>query len=228
MLLNESHYQKKLLVMSVYGAQSYKWYPIQTKYLSENSFNFEHAIYLNNINIEHKGVVVGRTNTSDKGYIQHLNGLCELIKYAMYGDYRAWLILDCDCFPIVNNWESLLNNRNSAIVRIENFDTFIHPSCVYCVDKSIRFSISDVTNLLGDNFSEIIGVGDGYFPLFRTNMLNYHKVAYGIYYNAFYHHGAGSRRPIFRSDSYYGMKSCAAYTDKFFEDPNMFINNLKQ
>ncbi len=194
---------KKLLVMSVYGVESHKWYSIQKKFLNETTYNYEHAIYFNNIEFEHDDTVVGRSDTNDEGYIQHFNGLCELIKYAMDGDYRAWLILDCDCFPIVNNWESLLKNKNSAIVRIENFDTFIHPSCVYCVDKSIKFNVSKITNLLGESFDELIGVGDGYFPLIRTNKVNYHPVAFGIYYNLFYHHGAGSRGCEFRSDSYY-------------------------
>lgn len=199
---------KKLLIMSVYGSESYKWYQIQKEFISRNTFNFEHAIYLNNISFEHHGCVVGEVATNEPGHVQHYNGLCELIKYAESGDYRAWLILDCDCFPVDDEWEFKLINRNSAVVRTENFDTFIHPSCVYCVDRSIKFEISTMTNLLGNSFSELIGVGDGYFPLFRTNKINYHPVAYGVYYDVFYHHGAGSRYMGFRSDRYYNPK-CA-------------------
>lgn len=194
---------KKLLVMSVYGAESYKWYSIQREFLLKNTHNFEHAIYFNNIVFEHDDVVVGRSQTDEDGYVQHYKGLCKLLEYAMKGDYRAWLILDCDCFPIHNDWENKLNKRNSAIVRTENFDTFIHPSCVYCVDRSIKFQISQVVNLLGDSFHELIGVGTKYFPLLRTNRINHHPVAFGVYYDIFYHHGAGSRIAEFRSDGYY-------------------------
>lgn len=240
-----SHSEKPLLIMSVFGSESEKWLDIQIDALKLTTENYEHAIYVNNPSDEWVSLVqqslnkpndfrgctvVGLSNTSLDGKMQHYCGLSKLLSYAhaRRNDYRAWLVLDCDCFPIASNWESILNGRNSSIVRVENLDTFYHPSAVYCVDNSLNFIIGKYKNILGDEFDELMAVGS-FFPLLRTNRLNLHPLKYGIYYDIFYHHCAGSRRFETRSDSYYRTidhETMERYDEEFFRDKWSFIRKI--
>jgi hypothetical protein len=40
--------------------------------------------------------------------------------------------------------------------------------------------------------------------MLRTNLVNYHPIAAGVYHHLFYHHGAGSRNFKFRLINKYG------------------------
>ncbi len=215
----------KLLVMSVYGKNSAKWLDIQHDALQRTTRDYEHAIYLNNIDISHDNMrVIGKSITDLPDTQQHYCGLLQLIEYAKCRDDRAWLILDCDCFPINQNWEAILGNKNASIIRTENLDTFNHPSAVYCVDRSLKFKISEHTNLAGHKFDELAAYGK-FFPLLRSNKINYHPLKYGIYYDLFYHHCAGSREFVSRSDQYYGTRY-PNLDSEFFADPYGFIRPL--
>jgi len=220
---------KPLLIMSVFGENSSKWLSIQREALDKTTVNFEHAVYLNNI--EHTDfnhcTIVGSTVSSDDGKIQHYKGLLKLLDYARSGDYRAWLVLDCDCFPIRKDWESVLNGRNSCIIRTENLDTFFHPSAVYCVDGRLDFVVDKQQNLLDEEFDELRAVGS-FFPLLRTNRVNYHPLKYGIYYDIFYHHCAGSRKFQTRSDNYYLIDGTMyEHDEEFFKNVWEFIRKLR-
>lgn len=220
---------KPLLVMSVFGGENApKWFDIQREAINKTTENFEHAVYLNNVKDPcfRDCTVVGSSVSNEDGKIQHYNGLLNLLNYARSGDYRAWLVLDCDCFPIRSDWESILNNRNSSIVRTENLDTFYHPSAVYCSDCDLGFVVDKQKNLLGEEFDELRAVGS-FFPLLRTNRVNYHPLKYGIYYDIFYHHCAGSRKFETRSDNYYKKNhEVNEYDEEFFKNPWLFIENM--
>jgi hypothetical protein len=220
-----------LLVMSVYCPGSEKWLNIQKQALDKTTQNYIHAIYLNNLDtLEHTHsncIIVGKTTTNKWSSIQHCEGLNNLIEYAKSGNYRAWLFLDSDAFPINKNWESILNNKNAAIVRTDNLDTFFHPCVAYCTDKNIRFEISSTKNLLG-NIIKDTTVHGNFFPLVRTNKKNIDPLRYGVYYDLFYHHCAGSRQFSTRSGSYYknNAKNFEQYEKLFFYSPDDFISEL--
>jgi hypothetical protein len=219
---------KPLLVMSVFGgSDSQKWFNIQREALDDTTENFEHAIYLNNIQEEFQHcTIVGSTASSKDGKTQHFEGLLKLLEYARSGDYRAWLVLDCDCFPITRDWESKLSGRNASIIRVENLDVFPHPSAVYCVDRELDFKISKHRNLAGDEFDELAAVGS-FFPLMRTNRVNLHPLRYGIYYDLFYHHCAGTRIFETRSDNYYsGLRYASEHDSELFKGRLNFISKL--
>jgi hypothetical protein len=69
-------------------------------------------------------------------------------------------------------------------------------------------------------------------PLPRTNRVNFHKIAAGVYDDRVYHHGAGSRTPIFEN---WGSINVATRQDRLtqpilldwlFERPDSFLNQL--
>lgn len=214
----------ELLVMSVYGARSYKWYEIQIQALQQTTNNFKHAVYLNNPASEHEyphSHIVGGGESDLYPSLQHFVGLQELLKFAKSSGHTKWLFLDCDCFPIDNYWQDILT-QNSAIVRPENLDVFAHPSAVYVLDGNVDFIFDELSNLRGEIFKELHAIGS-FFPLLRTNKINHHPLLYGVYYDLFYHHGAGSRDNLFRTDTYYGRIPEITIPDDIFK----FANELK-
>ncbi len=70
------------------------------------------------------------------------------------------------------------------------------------------------------------------FPLIRSNQHNLHPLAFGIYYDMFYHHSCGSGRWFnLRAKDYYSriippLDDLGATTDKLFHEPNEFIRKL--
>lgn len=126
------------------------------------------------------------------------------------------LILDSDAFPIKLNWFEIITGlmnryekKIAAPVRFENLDLFPHPCAMLLAPNTINeswFSFADdlpSKNLIGHDVSD---VGSGMtdclpkiLPLLRSNAINPHPIACGIYQDCFYHHGAGSRDLRFRS-----------------------------
>lgn len=222
-------FNDKLLIMSVYGGESSKWYPLQSRFIAENTGNYEHAVYLNNCNKEiFTGCnIIGSCETSEDGKIQHYKGLLKLLEYARSFDHRAWLILDCDSFPIDPRWETIIGFRNACVIRVENLDTFYHPCIAYCIDRSMDCKISKHVNLMGGpEFEELAISANNVFPLLRTNKINHHPLMAGIYYDIFYHHCAGSRDFCARSDSYYDTMPTADLDNLLFDNPHEFINEM--
>ena len=129
-------------------------------------------------------------------------------------EYSGYLLLDSDCFPTGTGWHEILDNQMerldksiAAPIRYENLDKFPHPCAVYMTNKGVNnpkvdFNYAKVENLLGDLIDEVGGmmpeVSDQVLPMLRTNRVNLHPVAAGIYHHLFYHHGAGSRGFDFR------------------------------
>ena len=145
----------------------------------------------------------------------HLYCLKELIKLVDQNS-DTYLILDSDCFPIQQGWQSMLLNTISkngyqvaAPIRAENFDLFPHPCAMFITNKGMK-TLKMIpsnqhyynTNLLGIERQEPT-CNHLAFPLLRSNQVNIHPVGAAIYYNMFYHHGAGSRQPIPQLASFY-------------------------
>lgn len=224
-------FEKPLLVMSVF-AKSLIWFNYQKEFLDKTTINYVHAICLNNVDEQPKAIIIDKSNSNDEGAKQHLKSLQILAEYAKSKrhEYRGFMILDSDCFPI-DDWEVKLNDKINdyklcAAVRLENFDTFAHPSIIYTQNPDLLvFDKIETYNLLGQKIIDNACMVKKFFPLVRTNRLNVHPLASGIYYDRFYHHCAGSRKFVTRSDDYYNRTTTE--TENFFKNPNEFINRLR-
>ena len=165
-------------------------------------------------------------------------------------NYDGFLILDSDAFPVKNNWLELLiaemkkyNSWYASPSRIENFDHWPHMCCLFILREHIEKEILNLkgTKYLDLNGIEQIEIGAGnkthhenkqiWLPLLRTNIWNPHPIVAGIYSHLFYHHGAGSRSPVFRVSNSLLYKERKILTEdvikeKLFKNPKKFINEL--
>lgn len=203
----------KILVGSIFShhERSSDWYNLQINFLKKTT-NFVHVVHSNNCNIDfHSSTVVSKGENKDTwGSVNHVYGLNKLLDYFKTQDYEYYLILDCDCFPIVSWVDKLLEKMNgfeiASIVRTENLDLFAHPSMTFFKKSALdylKFDIFKNANLLG-NVTADTSINAKFFPLLRTNKVNLHPILCGIYFNLFYHHG-GSVAAI--TAAYHGQAS---------------------
>lgn len=178
----------------------------------------------------HVEVVYSLANDPTKihGSTLHLSALKELHKYflSVQNDYDCFLFLDNDAFPIRKDWEPLLASKMeqqacdkeiAVILRTEICEFRWHASVLYATREGLRnlefkFSSMDYLagmgkDLLGNVENDIhlnyqaTQARDSVLPLVRTNQYNLHPVAFGIYYDMFYHHTFGSEHGIKESSS---------------------------
>jgi hypothetical protein len=195
----------KLLIGSVFCPcdRNAEWLRLQLKFLKATTDDFVHAVFLNNVTAQlfKESIVIGSGNHD------HPYGLNQLVGYARSMDYENLLLLDSDCFPIEQDWHNKLiagmdKKHVAAPVRPENLDSFAHP-CAYFIKREafnkVRFQKGRIKNILGEEFEDCHSNINDFFPLLRTNAINLHPIMYAVYWNLFYHHGAGSRAKTFRS-----------------------------
>ncbi len=248
--------QKKILIMSVYAPSelNQSWYALQKHFIKKNTLlPFDFKIITNNVNpdfFEEKEVV--RINDKNIG---HPAGIEQMLEYMRehQKDYDSFLILDSDCFPVRPGWHEVLgqqmqrfNKTLAAPIRYENLDLFPHPCVVYLNKEGlnnpkVNFNYTEVKNLLGDMINEVGGamceLSDEVLPMLRSNRINLHPVAAGIYHHLFYHHAAGSRGFDFRLIKEYNY--CSHWIDNethakygeqlleaLLENPDGFIDKL--
>lgn len=205
----------KVLIGSVYSdsPRSLTWYKLQIEWLNKTT-DFEHVVYPNcDLNFN-SSIVLPRG--FQQGQLAHIEGLNSLVNFFKTTDYENFLLLDSDCFPIRKWTEELLFSMKgysvAAIVRQENLDTFAHPAAFFftrdILDK-IEFGLNLQYNMIGQKFYETSSNIKEFWPLIRTNKINYHHILYGVYWDTFYHHGAGSRDLKFRcyEQGYYNKES---------------------
>ena len=234
-----------LLVGSVYrdDKRNKHWYNLQIEYLKKTTQNYSHAIYLNGSdNIYNDSIVVKKDTSKAKQNEYHHRGLNAIIHYFNENtQYKNLLLLDNDCFPIKENWQTELqthmkNYDVAAVSRYENLDNFAHPSAFFVkrsnTSTNLSFAILPQINLLEQRISDTSCHVKSFFPLIRSNKTNLHPILCGIYWNTFYHHGAGSRKPEFRIfTSYYkDRKDIIEYENYLFNElvknPKKFIETL--
>lgn len=231
----------KLLVASVYAdhPRSKSWYDLQLRYLSKTTTSFTHSVYLNgSINIYHKSILIGNTprkkNLGNKHHVQALQHVMNFFK-SQADNYDYFLILDSDCFPIRRHWLPELvaissdNSGIAAIARYECNDLRPHPSACFCIRSALsEMTFSNNGNRTPDTHCNAVK----FFPMKRTNVVNYHRLAYGIYWNTFYHHAAGSRSPSFTAmkkvneNSKITNKKERKMFNKLTKNPDGFLNEL--
>lgn len=225
----------KLLIASVYAPSEWnsQWYGLQQQFLTEMTPHtpFEFAVLLNGIEARELPVganIIGK-NSDNLGHSAAMRQIVDFFR-ASEG-FTHFLFLDSDCFPIHNRWFETLTEQMSqfgkhfaAPVRTENLDRFPHPCAFLCDsqgidDHRINFDIGyEDTNILGEPVKDVgnamLPLLPEILPLLRTNLVNLHPVAAGVYHHLFYHHGAGSREIGFRVIGKYG------YYDHWWEKEN--------
>lgn len=233
----------KLLVGSVYidHIRSKSWYDLQLKYLNKTTLGFKHVVCTSGkSNLYNESTVIKIENKPMQA--GHILGLNTLIKYFNnHLDFDYLLLLDSDCFPIQNQWNYNLVSAMgdfdvAAIARCENLDIFAHP-CMFFVNRSaskyLKFDMIEHINLAGFSYKDTMSNITRFFPLIRSNLVNYHPVLFGVYWNCFYHHGAGSRNPLFRLRYYYNETKNKDYSllenakfEELVNDSDKFLGEL--
>lgn len=245
----------KILIMSVYApcALNEHWHRLQKHFIKKNTLlPYDFKIITNNVTADlfDKQEIIRKNDEN----IGHPAGIEQMLEYMRtHEEYSSYLILDSDCFPVRPGWHEVLdqqmkrfNKDIAAPIRYENLDLFPHPCVVYINKKGIKnpkinFNYQEVKNLLGDSINEVGGamceLNDAVLPMLRSNRVNLHPVAAGIYHHLFYHHAAGSRGFDFRLIKEYDYcghwidnESHADFGKKIFEtlieDPETFIDKL--
>ncbi|HMC89474.1 MAG TPA: hypothetical protein VKI17_07990 [Gemmataceae bacterium] len=244
---------KDLLVASVFAnsQRNETWLGLQRDFLQWSTSSFDHAVYLNHCpwsDSFRASIIIGRRSEKirtepAKGSADHAIGLTAVFDYFKeHKDYSFYLILDSDCFPVRRNWlpalvQQMKSCHFAAPMRSENFEDYPHPCALFLtkesLDRAWTFAITPHSNRLGKKFVDL-GCGlptEGWFPLLRTNVYNPHPIFAAIYKHYFYHHGAGSRRPDFRNQSYYDhIKDHARVEAEIYgrlkTDPWKFVSEL--
>lgn len=249
------HKNRKLLIMTVYAPSelNHDWYSLQKRFIKKNTnIPFDFKIITNNVN---QGIFkeedIFLVNESNIG---HPAAIEQMLKFMRKQEsYSHYLILDSDCFPVRSGWHDILDKQMelfdksiAAPIRYENLDIFPHPCFVYMTRDGVRnpkvnFNYAKVKNLLGDEIDEVGGamcdVSDEVLPMLRSNRINLHPLAAGIYHHLFYHHAAGSRWFHFRLIKEYNY--CSHWIDNdthdnfgsnlfktLIDDPDTFIDKL--
>lgn len=223
-------------------SRSLDWYKLQIKYLHRTTENFDHVVYVNGMNnFYNKSTVLKIDSSPSKSILNsHIRGLNAIIDYFnSHPEYSNLLLLDSDCFPIQNLWEhNLLKEMGdfdvAAAVRYEMLDTFAHPCVFYVMRQAaagLKFGRLPQKNIVGVPFKDTSANVTTFFPLIRSNKVNHHPVLCGIYWNCFYHHGAGSRKLIFRSMCYFkNNNNLQAMESGLFgelvKDSDKFLQNI--
>lgn len=232
------------------------WLKLQLDGLKKSVPSFDHFVYLNQADesLFTESVIVGQSEQPQPdryradgfhfsaGMAGHFKGLKELTEFCTIYPYDYFLILDSDCFPINDRWlEVLLDSMGkfgksfAAPVRTENLDTFPHPCALFTTDpKFLRFAGDWNENLVGWTTRDIVCAGDTdeWFPLLKSNRVNKHPLLGSIYYDLFYHHGAGSRKFNMRSLYYYdsvihAYPSAESLFEELKSDPESFITSIR-
>lgn len=241
----------KIHIITVFSPSTMNtlWLKLQRQFLEETTkIPYRYSVYLNgcddklfsNIEVIGQQEYVCKSNEFSHDHVQCLQKLIPKIDHSC----EYFLLLDSDCFPVTTNWHDILAKKmcefgfnQAAPIRTENLDIFPHPSAMFFNKNGIHnFNpmILDTINLLGKTHRDN-SCPASFFPLLRTNKVNVHPICAAIYYDMFYHHGAGSREVLFRStdiDKYYEYPNhrswAAEATRQLIADPHNFINRLKR
>ncbi len=252
---NNNSENRKLLIMTVYAPSEVNehWYRLQKYFIKKNTLiPYDFKIITNNVNKSlFQDNEIYKVNEKNIG---HPAAIEQMLGYMReQNSYDSYLILDSDAFPVRPGWHEVLDqqmqyfNKNiAAPIRYENLDIFPHPCFVYMNEagvnnSKVNFNYTEVKNLVGDMINEVGGamceVVDEVLPMLRSNRINLHPMAAGIYHHLFYHHAAGSRGFDFRVIKEYNY--CSHWIDNetheeygrqlfnaLIQDPDIFIDKL--
>lgn len=227
-----------------------KWADLQSRFIRASEKDAEYVIAYHGEKSSYFEEIADHTLKPDNDSSnKHASGLRELKKYFLESKHEHFLFLDSDAFPIRRDWVNLVTKAMSpkheiaSAIRYENLENRIHVCLLYVKSrkylKNLVFKQRDIGSDLIGSIESDLSVGEydhsmraKVFPLLRSNRINLHPMLCAIYYNAFYHHGCGSRKFCVRSKRYWDkIITCKNdphfFSDnKLFQDPNKFIQTL--
>lgn len=242
----------KVLILSIHidHRQSEYWRKLQPLFVADTAADYEYGVVVNGDDPGLYENVVYHTPTK----ISHSSGIkvCLDIFRAHRHRFSHFLLLDSDCWPVRADWVDVLTKlmgdsySYAAPLRVENFDTFPHPSAFFMrvefLDR-VDFSFKRVENLLGVSVSDVGAAMSQrqerqiWYPLIKTNYLSPHPLYASVYGDLFYHHCAGSRGLGFRGNSFSfydhiidkadHRKIYLRITSQLLSRPRQFINSLR-
>lgn len=155
---------------------------------------------------------------------EHSQLLNHLVSIALSDECDTIATFDMDSWPIVSGWDAFYSGMLSdgapvvSMVRTEFADNFPFAAFTLFARSFWRDDQSSFASSLNGSLSRRPGeTGSGildqlaqekraFLRLERTNGWNPHPIMAGIYDDAFFHLGAGSRTPVFVSDEkQYGL-----------------------
>jgi len=196
--------------------QTEKWIDIQLKYLRKNiKENYKVFAFLGQIDNQQKSKFFFSINEPIEDHGIKLNILAEVIQLDSNNENDVVIFLDGDAFPI-NDLTSFIMNKLEkypllSINRKENLgDVIAHPAfCATTIkfwkeiqgdwEKGFEYKNQMgriVADVGGNLYHSLVKKKINWYPLMRTNKVNYHPLFYGIYDDLIYHHGAGFRDPV--------------------------------
>lgn len=146
--------------------------------------------------------------------------------------------------PVYDTAGNFVFNRHepyeiAAALRYENMEQRLHASICFMKDVALDHDLDFRHGYVGD---DLVGGReidiyitpyqterrDRAFPLIRSNKVNVHPLACGIYFDSFYHHGAGSRDLIVRGSNYWDRYAPTGqdYMADLMADPVKHISML--
>lgn len=129
----------------------------------------------------------------------------------------------------------------AVVLRSENLETRLHASVLFAKKEALQHIDFDYRqigfDLLGHQEKDIclpeyqFRRKNKAFPLIRSNKVNVHPLACGVYYDSFYHHAAGSRNNLLVRgnhywDRYYKIHIDHRFTEALMSDPCEFVQSL--
>lgn len=161
-------------------------------------------------------------------------------------NYRYFLFLDCDAFPIRQNWLYLLTQKMphhevAAIVRPENLEQRLHASVLFAKPEALG-NLNFVATEVGYNQAGEMerDLNPPYYQdrknlalsMVRSNKTEVHPIGCGVYFDMFYHHTNGSGCKYIEKSKWYWdhvippTDDLFDFTDQLMDDPNEFIHQL--
>jgi hypothetical protein len=150
-----------------------------------------------------------------------------------------WIVhLDSDAFPIAGDWLPRYASLISARCPEDGSPHRSADRCFLMFSRAgfrahafdfTKMGVADAGAAISQHLED---QGLTWHPLPRTNRVNFHKIAAGIYDDRVYHHGAGSRTPIFEGWSSINVATRQdrltqpILLDWLFERPDSFLNQL--
>jgi len=197
------------------------WIEIQLRYLRKNIPNeFKSYAFLNYIELEHHGRFDYEFYEPISSHAIKLNILANYAVFNSVSDDDVIMFIDGDAFPIRDLGALVQSSLEEApfvaVQRLENNgDLQPHPCFAFTTVgfwKEIRgdwqeggtWKNSDGVTVtdVGGNLLEVFAArGIEWRKLLRSNNLDEHPLWFGIYGGVIYHHGAGFRASVSRSDN---------------------------
>jgi hypothetical protein len=249
---------KELLIGSCFLDDSplqRQWLDLQLKFIRATTKEFDHVIVVSH---EVKGDAFADNSLvihplekftelgGSRAHQQSLNILADFFERKQ-DEYKYFLFLDCDAFPIRKNWLSILTDKMphheiATLVRPENLERRLHSSVLFAKKEALpnlQFPATELGyNLAGEMERDI---NPPYYQerrnlvlsLVRSNKIEYHPVGCGVYFDMFYHHsnGSGCKYNETVSQKYWDhvvdpIEDLYDFTEMLMNDPNMFVKKL--